>query len=490
MPILPDIRPGTKGPAARRLSVAGHSVMPVTALQRRVLLVAILASFVSFLDGTVVSVALPAIARELGGPGVAGLALQQWVVDAYLVTLGALMLVAGSISDVYGRRRVLAAGLVGFAVASVLCAVAPTGPVLIIARALQGVAGAMLVPSSLALIVATFGGEAQARAIGRWTSWTTAAMIVGPFVGGMLVDFASWRWVFWINVPVIAVTLWLLRGIPEAEGEPGRHIDIPGAVLAAVGLAGMVFGLIEGERLGWTSPVILVSIFAGAAMLVAFVLYERRAADPMLPMRLFAARNFAWGNLATTAIYGALSLGGFMLTLFLQQVAGYSATWSGVAQLPTTFAMIGLSAWFGALAGRYGPRLFMTVGPIVAGAGYLLMLAMDETAAYLTQVLPGQLVFGLGLAMTVAPLTAAILGAVPTHDAGIGSAVNNAVARVAGLVTVAFAGIITGGVLDVATFHRALVVTAALLVVGGLLSLVGIRNVRGVDPDVALVKPT
>jgi MFS family permease len=225
-------------------------------------------------------------------------------------------------------------------------------------------------------------------------------------------------------------------------------------------------------------------------MLVVFVLHQRRAADPMLPLRLFQARNFAWGNLATFAIYGALSLGGFVLTLFLQQVAGYSATWSGVAQLPTTFAMIALSAWFGTLSGRYGSRLFMTVGPIVAGVGFLLMLAMDETAFYPTQVLPGQLVFGLGLAITVAPLTAAILGAVPTHDAGIGSAVNNAVARVAGLVTVAFAGIITGGVLDVASFHRALVVTAALLVLGGLLSLVGIRNAHGVDPNETLVKTT
>lgn len=463
---------------------------PVTTLQRRVLLVAILGSFVSFLDGTVVSVALPAIAEELGGPGVAGLALQQWVVDAYLVTLGALMLVAGSISDVYGRRRVLAVGLVGFAIASVLCAVAPTGPVLVVARALQGVAGALLVPSSLAMIVATFGGEAQSRAIGRWTSWTTAAMIVGPFVGGLLVDFASWRWVFWINVPVIAVTLWLLRGVPASEGEPGRRIDVPGAALAAFGLAGVVFGLIEGERFGWTSPVIVVPVLAGAAMLVAFVLYERRAADPMLPLGLFQARNFAWGNLATTAVYGALSLGGFMLTLFLQQVAGYSATWSGVAQLPATFAMIALSAWFGTLAGRYGPRLFMTVGPLVGAVGYLLMLMTDETASYLTQVLPGQLVFGLGLSITVAPLTAAILGAVPTHDAGIGSAVNNAVARVAGLVTVAFAGIITGGVLDVASFHRSLLVAAGLLVVGGLLSLVGIRNARGANPHETLVKPS
>jgi EmrB/QacA subfamily drug resistance transporter len=472
------------------MSVAGHSVWPVTTLQRRVLLVAILGSFVSFLDGTVVSVALPAIAEELGGEGVEALALQQWVVDAYLVTLGALMLVAGSVSDVYGRRQVLAAGLVGFAVASVLCAVAPTGPVLVIARALQGVAGALLVPSSLALIVATFGGEAQSRAIGRWTSWTTAAMIVGPFVGGMLVDLASWRWVFWINVPVIAVTLWLLRGVPAAEGEPGRRVDVPGAALAAFGLAGVVFGLIEGERLGWTSPVILVSVLAGAVMLVSFVLYQRRAADPMLPLRLFEARNFAWGNLATFAIYGALSLGGFVLTLFLQQVAGYSATLSGVAQLPTTLAMILLSAWFGTLAGRYGPRLFMTLGPIVAAAGFLLMLSMDETAFYPTQVLPGQLVFGLGLSITVAPLTAAILGAVPAHDAGIGSAVNNAVSRVAGLLTVAFAGIITGGVLDVASFHRALLVAAALLVVGGLLSLAGIRNARGVDPNQTLVKPT
>lgn len=468
--------------------MAGHSVRPVTTLQRRVLVVAVLGSFVSFLDGTVVSVALPSIADELSGPGMEALSLQQWVVDAYLITLGALMLVAGSVSDVYGRRRVLAIGLVAFGVASVLCALAPTGPFLVLARALQGVGGALLVPSSLALIIATFSGEAQSRAIGRWTALTTGAMIFGPFVGGMLVDFASWRWVFWINVPVIAVTLWLLRGVPAAEGEPGRRIDIPGAVLAALGLAGVVFGLIEGQRLGWTSALILTSVIGGAVMLVAFVLYQRRAADPMLPLGLFKARNFAWGNLATTAIYGALSLGGFVLTLFLQQVAGYSATWSGVAQLPTTLAMIGLSAWFGTLAGRYGPRLFMTVGPIVAGAGFLLMLSMDETADYLTQVFPGQLVFGLGLSITVAPLTAAILGAVPTHDAGIGSAVNNAVARVAGLVTVAFAGIITGGVLDVASLHRAFLVTAGLLILGGLVSLVGIRNVRGVDPDANLVK--
>lgn len=452
--------------------------MEVTSLQRRVLVVAILASFVSFLDGTVVNVALPAIAAELGGPGASGLALQQWVVDAYLVTLGSLILVAGSVSDVHGRRRVLALGLAGFAVASVLCALAPTGPVLVVARALQGVAGALLVPSSLAMIISTYDGEAQGRAIGRWTAWTTMAMIVGPFVGGLLVDVASWRWVFWINVPVVALTLWLLRAIPEGQVGRGRQIDLVGALLAAPGLAGVVFALIEGGRLGWTSPAVVVPLVAGAAALVAFVLWERRAPDPMLPLRLFGARNFAWGNVATAAIYGAFSLGGFVVTLFLQQVAGYSAMWSGVAQLPSTFAMLALSTWFGTLAARHGARLFMTVGPIVAGIGFLLMLATDETAWYPTQVLPAQLVFGLGVAITVAPLTSAILGAIPAGDAGIGSAVNNAVARVAGLVAVASAGVIVGSALTVDSFHRAIVVTAALLVLGGLVSFAGIRNVQ------------
>ncbi len=439
-------------------------------LRQRVLLVAILASFVSFLDGTVVNVALPAIADELGGTGEERLSLQQWVVDGYLITLGALILLAGSLSDLYGRRRVLAIGLAGFGVASVLCALAPTGPVLVLARLLQGVAGALLVPSSLALIVGAFDGEAQGRAIGRWTAWTGTAMIVGPFVGGGLVDLVSWRWVFWINVPVIVVTLVLLRDIPGGAVTTGRRLDVPGAALAATGLAAAVYGLIEAQ---WLVLVL------GVVLLGAFVMCERVVTDPMLPLRMFAARNFAWGNVATVAVYGALAFGGFVLSLFLQQVAGYSATEAGVAQLPATFAMLALSSRFGTLAGRYGPRWFMTLGPVVAGCGYLLMLTMDAGATYLTQVLPGLLVFGLGLSITVAPLTAAILGAVPSADAGIASATNNAVSRVAGLVTVALAGVIVGGVLDVASFHRALLVTALLLVAGGLVSLVGIRDPRG-----------
>ncbi|WP_454729560.1 MFS transporter [Cellulosimicrobium protaetiae] len=450
-------------------------------VQQRVLVVAILASFVSFLDGSVVNVALPAISAELTTGPVTGLALQQWVVDAYMITLGALILLAGSLSDVHGRRRIMAIGLVGFAVTSVACALAPDGLFLVVARGLQGVAGALLVPSSLAMIISTFDGERQSRAIGSWTAWTSTASLVGPLLGGILIDTISWRWVFWINVLPVAVTLWLLRGVPRsAAEEPGagttRRIDVAGATLAAVGLAGTVFALIEQGRFGWASPVVWGPCVVGVACLVVFVWWERRAPDPMLPPRLFRVRNFAWGNLATAAIYGALYFGGFVVTLFLQQVGGYSATAAGLAQLPVTLVLLALSTRFGALAGRYGPRLFMTVGPIVGGAGYLLLLTTTDDAVYVTQVLPGLLLFGLGLAMTVAPLTSAILGSIPASDAGIGSAVNNAVSRVAGLVVIAFAGVIVGGVLDLDGFHRSLVVTAALLVLGGVLSWVGIRN--------------
>ncbi len=456
----------------------------MTPAQRRVLVVAILATFIAFLDGTVVTVALPAIARDLAGTGEQALVLQQWVVDAYLVTLGSLILVAGSLSDVYGRRRVLAAGLVGFAVASAACAIAPTGAVLVAARAVQGVGGALLVPSSLAMIVSAFEGEAQGRAIGRWTAYSGIAGLIGPFVGGVLVDHLSWRWVFWITVPAAVVTLLLLRGVAPGSVRTGRRIDTRGAVLAAVGLAGTVSALIEGERLGWTDWRVSVPLAVGVLGLAAFLVAERRADDPMLPLRLFGARNFAWGNAATAAIYGALGFGGFIVTLFLQQVAHSPATAAGLASLPVTLIMFGLSSRFGALSGRYGPRLFMTAGPLVIACGYLLLLSTDERAFYWTQVLPGMLVFGLGLTMTVAPLTAAVLGSAPPADAGIASAVNNAVARVAGLVVVALAGVIVGGTLGVGSFHTALLVTAALFALGGLLSLVGIRNAPHVAPTV------
>jgi EmrB/QacA subfamily drug resistance transporter len=447
--------------------------------QRLVLVIAILASFVAFLDGSVINVALPAISRELGG----GLTIQQWVVDAYLITLGSLILVAGSLSDVFGRVAVLRWGLLGFGVTSLLCAVAPTGEFLVVARGLQGVAGALLVPSSLALIMSSFRDAAQAKAIGLWTGWTFAAFVVGPLVGGLFVDLLSWRFVFLINLLPIAVTVWFLvlltrHAEPEAqEKQPtGSRIDYPGAVLGVLGLGGPVYGLIEQARYGWGSPVIYVPFGLGLVAFAAFLWRERTAKAPMMPLALFQVRNFAVGNIATTAIYGALAIGGLLVVVFLQQVGGYTATAAGLSMVPVTVISASLSSFFGGLAGRFGPRLFMSAGPITAGIGYLLLLRVTESANYWTEVLPGVVVFGLGLSITVAPLTAAILGSIDARQAGIGSAINNAVSRVAGLITVAFLGVIVGSKLDLVGFQRGLLVTAGLLILGGIISAVGISN--------------
>jgi len=440
-----------------------------------VLLIAILASFVAFLDGSVINVALPAISRELGG----GLPLQQWVVDAYLVTLGALILVAGSLSDVLGRKLVLRVGLVWFGVASLICAAAPTGVVLVVARALQGVAGALLVPSSLAIIISTFSGAPQAKAIGQWTAWTGIAFIAGPIVGGVFVDTLSWRLVFAINVIPIAVTLWLMRGLRGGErSRAGGRIDVPGAALGALGLGGTVFALIEQGQYGWGSPAVWLPLGIGVLALAGFVVVERASDAPMLPFRIFRVHNFWVGNAATFFVYGALAFGPLMVTLYLQQVAGYPATAAGLALMPPTLVMLLLSSRFGQLAGRFGPRLFMAVGPLVAASGFLTMLSMGRTVDYVFELLPGVLLFGLGLSITVAPLTSAILGSIEAREAGIGSAVNNAVARIAGLITVACAGVIVGRHLDHDGLAHALIATALLLAIGGVLSAAGIRNPR------------
>jgi len=442
---------------------------------RLVLLIAILASTVSFLDGSVITVALPAITRELGG----GLSTQQWVSDAYLITLGALILVAGSLSDVFGRIVVLRWGLILFGTASLACAVAPSAEILIVSRAVQGIGGALLVPSSLALILSTFSGSAQAKAIGQWTAATSGAMIAGPLLGGLFVDFLSWRWVFAINIPIIAVTLWLLSRLGQKDvRRPGIAVDVPGAVLGVLGLGLPVFALIEFPNFGWGHPLIWGSLGLGVLILAAFLWRERAARQPMLPLALFRVRNFAVGNVSTTLIYGALSLGGFIVAVFLQQVGGYPATFAGLAMLPVTIISLLFSSFVGALAGRLGPRLFMTVGPIVGGCGFLWYLFMDSSPVYWTQVLPGVLLFGIGLTITVAPLTSAILGAIDESRAGIASAINNAVSRVAGLVAIAMLGFIIGTKLDVAGFHRAVVVTACLLFLGGIVSAIGIRNPR------------
>ncbi len=453
----------------------------MTKTQQRILVISILASLVAFLDGSVVNVALPAITKDLGG----GLATQQWVVDAYLVTLGALILLAGSLSDVFGRRRILSWGLIGFGVASVLCAIAPTSAFLIGARALQGVAGALLVPSSLALIISTFSGPAQGKAIGTWTAWTGISFIIGPLLGGFLVDALSWRWIFAINLGPIALSLWLLSQLKQSdhtEQTTAAKIDTFGALLCSLGLSAAVYALIEQPHYGWGSPSILLPLISGIVMLIGFVIYEARNTQPMLPLSLFSAGNFRVGNIATVAIYGGLSIATFLIVIFLQQVSGYSALAAGMALLPVTLIMFVLSPRFGALAGTFGPRLFMALGPIIAGAGFLLMLRATEHVQYWTQLFPGIMVFGLGLSMTVAPLTSAVLGDISSKHAGIASAINNAIARLAGLVAIAFIGVLVGTSIDLQGFRKAIIMTAGLLIVGGIISAIGIQNHRKVPP--------
>ena len=413
--------------------------MTYSARTKRLTLVAcILGSAIVFLDGTVVNVALPALQEDLG----ASLSEQQWVVESYMLTLSSLLLVGGSLDDLFERRTIFAWGVGAFGVTSVLCAAAPSVEVLIAARALQGVAGALLVPSTLALIIATFPPAERGAAIGSWTAWAGISTVVGPLGGGALIDGASWRWIFAINVIPVAITLWLvLREVPKAaEAPPGGHVDFLGGTLCALGLGGTIFALIEQPRLGWNAPLVVAAFLGGVACLVLFVVHERRSPAPMLPLSLFRSRNFAIGNLTTLAMYAGLGGMLFLLGIYVQQVAGYTALGAGAAFLPVTVLMFALSRRFGALADRLGPRWFMGVGPIVAGLGMLLFLRVDAEADYFGQIFPALVVFGLGLALTVAPLTAAVLAAVDDGHSGVASGVNNAFSRVAGLLAIAVLG--------------------------------------------------
>jgi EmrB/QacA subfamily drug resistance transporter len=406
--------------------------------KRFTLLACILGSAIVFLDGTVVNVALPALQEDLG----AGLAAQQWVVEAYMLTLSSLLLVGGSLDDLFERRTVFAAGVAAFGVTSALCAIAPTVEVLIAARALQGIAGALLVPSTLALIIHTFPPEERGGAIGSWTAWTGIATVIGPLAGGLLIDNASWRWIFAINVIPVAITLWLIAThVPKAAEKPaGGHVDFLGGLLCALGFGGTIVALIEQPRMGWDDPLVFGTFAGGILCLVLFVVHERRSPAPMLPLWLFRSRNFAVGNVTTLALYAGLGAMLFLLGIYVQQVAGYSALAAGAAFLPVTALMFTLSKRWGALSDRHGPRLFMAAGPIVAGLGMLLMLRVGDGADYVTELLPALVVFGLGLSITVAPLTAAVLAAVDDSRSGIASGVNNAVSRVAGLLAIAVLG--------------------------------------------------
>ena len=414
------------------------SVQTDAARKRWTLVACIMGSGIVLLDGTVVNVALPTIQRELGG----GLAAQQWVVNGYLLTLGSLILIGGSLGDLFGERRVFAIGVSGFGAASLICALAPSIGVLVAARALQGVAGALLVPSSLAVIVNTFPESERGAAIGSWTAWGAIAGVLGPLAGGELLALGSWRLIFLMNIPLaIACVALILVAIPASAPRTtgDRRVDYTGAILCALGLGGPVFALIEQPRLGWSSPAVIVPLIVGVALLGLFLLYESRAQGPMLPLGLFRRRNFSAGNVETFAMYAGLAILFFFLILFLQQIGGYTPLKSGLATLPVTIVMFVLSRRFGALADKFGPRFFMGAGPLIAAAGLLLFQRVGVKADYVSEVLPPLLVFSLGLSMTVAPLTAAVLAG-SEHQAGIASGVNNAIARVAGLLGTASVG--------------------------------------------------
>jgi EmrB/QacA subfamily drug resistance transporter len=444
-----------------------------------------LGSGIAFLDGVVVNVALPAIGRDLGG----GLTTLQWVLDGYLLTLSALLLLGGALGDRYGRRRVFVVGLALFTVASLGCGLAPTGPALIAARVVQGLGGALLVPGSLALIDAVVRREDRGRAVGTWAGLAGIASAVGPFLGGWLVDAASWRWVFFINVPIAAVAVVItLRHVPESrEADDGSRLDLAGAAAITVGLTGVVYALIEVPGRGW-SPSTTAAAVVGVAGLVAFPWIERRAAAPLIPLSMFRSSRFVGTNAVTFLVYTALGGALFLLTLQLQESLGWTALQAGVSLLPFTVLMLLFSRQMGGLTQRTGPRLPMTIGPVVTALGFLLLTRAVPGADYVAGVLPGVLVFGLGMAVTVAPLTATVLASVDEEHVGAASGANNAVSRVASLLAVAVlplvAGLDTGGDGPLGPgFVVAMEICAGLCAAGGVIAALTVGGRVTVAPE-------
>ncbi len=455
-----------------------------TSAARWVIAASVAGSGIAFLDATVVNVALPHISEDLGG-GLTGL---QWTLDAYLVTLTSLLLLGGSLGDLYGRRRIFVVGLAGFGVASLMCGLAPTIEVLIVARALQGVAGALLVPSSLAIISASFHPDDRSRAVGAWAGLGAAAGAVGPFVGGWLVDAVSWRPVFFINLPIAAVTIAItVRHVPEtSESATAPKLDLRGAGLITVALASTTYGLIElGDGL---TVSVATTLVVGVVAFVGFLVVESRQSHPLLPLSLFRSRQFTGANLVTLTVYAGLGATSFLVTVQLQMGLGYSALEAGAATLPVTIIAASLSARAGALAQRIGPRWPMTVGSLTVAVGLLLYTRIEPGRSYVEAVLPGAVVFGLGVTALVAPLTATVLGSVSSHQAGIASGVNNAVARLAGLLAVAIlpglAGITAAeeGVGFGSGFATALEIAAGLCAVGAVIANATIRTAAPARP--------
>jgi EmrB/QacA subfamily drug resistance transporter len=446
-----------------------------TPAARWVLVATVLGSGIAFLDGTIVNVALPAIGRDLD----ASLRGLQWTVDAYLVTLSALLLLGGSLGDRLGRRRVFVWGLAGFTAGSVACGLAPSTGFLVAARAVQGVGGALLVPGSLSIIAATFHPDDRAKAIGAWSGLAGVATSFGPFVGGWLIDAVSWRLVFLINVPLAAAAAVItVRHVPETKAPTEGRLDIAGSALITIALAGISYAAIEHHGAAAVATAVI-----GVVALVAFVVVEHRAAHPMLPLGVFRSPQFTGANLTTLGVYAGLGGSMFFVVIRLQTSLGYSALEAGAAMVPFTLIMLVLSPAAGQLGQRIGARIPMTVGPIVAAAGMLLLSGLEAGDGFAADVLPGVVVLGLGMAITVAPLTAAVLGTVSDELTGVASGVNNAVARLASMIAVAalpaLAGIATDQSLSAGLdegYATALRITAVVTAIGGLVAAVMVRR--------------
>ncbi len=455
---------------------------------RWVLATAVLGSGLAFLDGTVVNVALPSIGEDLN----ASTSALQWILNGYLLTLASLILLGGSLGDRYGRRRIFVVGILLFTFSSLLCAIAPTAEALIGARLLQGIGGALLTPGSLAMIEATFAPSDRARAIGAWSGLGGVMTAIGPLLGGYLVDAVSWRAIFLINLPFgVLVAIMAVRHVPETRDPRATgRIDLPGALLAAVGLAGTTYALIEAPDRG-AEPLVVLAAIAGLVSLGLFLAVERRSANPMMPLGMFSSRQFSAANLVTFVVYTALGGVFFLLVSFLQISLGYSAIEAGAASLPVTAIMLLFSARSGALAQRIGPRIPLTLGPLVIALGLVMMTLISPGDGYLTSILPAVIVFGLGLTLVVAPVTATVLAAADDRNAGIASGINNAVSRVGGLLAVAVLPLIAGltgdSFYDPAAmtdgFHVAMIVCAALSALGGIFAWVTI------SPDVLHEEP-
>lgn len=456
---------------------------------RWVLATTVLGSGIAFLDATVVNVALPRIGTDLH----VGLADLQWTSVAYTLTLSAFLLLGGALGDRYGRRRVFVLGLSWFALASLVCGLAPAAPILVAARAVQGVGGALLTPGSLAIIEASFRPEDRGQAIGAWSGLGALFGAAGPLLGGLLVQLVSWRLVFFINLPLaIVAVLVAVRHVPETSGRKRGHLDVAGPLLAALGLGGITYGLIEGNAVGWGNGAVLGSLAGGAAGLAVFFALEARESNPILPLSIFSSRAFSGANGATFAIYGALGAVTFLVVLQLQDVLGYTPLAAGASLLPLTVILLLLSARSGRLAGVVGPRLPMTAGALLAAAGMAMFARVGAGSSYVATVLPAAIVFGLGMVLIVPALTTTAMGAVGDDRAGIASAVNNDVARAAGLIAVAvvpaLAGISAAGSAVhgnslAAGFPTAVFISAALCAAGGVIAFLTIPGRTRLHPD-------